>query len=100
MTKPILVSCDSACDISPELRDQYGIQITPMYIHEGEKTFRDGVDITPEDIYRTYDETGLLPQTSAVSPDGPPASRVMGPDCVRRLCMSKSEERTSPNCSI
>ncbi len=69
MTKPILVSCDSACDISPELRDQYGIQVTPMYIHEGEKTFRDGVDITPEDIYRTYDETGLLPQTSAVSPD-------------------------------
>lgn len=69
MSKPILVSCDSACDLSPELREQYGIRITPMFVHEGEKTFRDGVDITPEDIYRIYEDTGLLPQTSAISPD-------------------------------
>ncbi|MBQ9268179.1 MAG: DegV family protein [Oscillospiraceae bacterium] len=69
MRKPVLVSCDSACDISPELREQYGVEVTPMYIHEGDKTFRDGVDITPEDIYRIYEETGLLPQTSAISPD-------------------------------
>ena len=66
--KPILVSCDSACDLSPEHREEYGIRITPMYIQEGEKTFRDGVDITPEDIYRIYEETGILPTTSAISP--------------------------------
>ena len=66
--KPVLVSCDSACDLSPELREQYGIRITPMYIHEGERIFQDGVDIIPEDIYRIYEETGLLPQTSAISP--------------------------------
>ena len=52
MIKPVMVSCDSACDISPSLREEYGIEVTPMYIHEGENTFRDGVDITPEDIYR------------------------------------------------
>ena len=69
MSKPILVSCDSACDLSPEVKEQYGIEITSMFVHEGEKTFRDGVDITPEDIYRIYEETGLLPQTSAISPD-------------------------------
>ena len=69
MIKPVMVSCDSACDISPSLREEYGIEVTPMYIHEGENTFRDGVDITPEDIYRIYDETGMLPQTSAISPD-------------------------------
>ena len=69
MIKPVMVSCDSACDISPSLREEYGIEVTPMYIHEGENTFRDGVDITPEDIYRFYDETGMLPQTSAISPD-------------------------------
>ena len=66
--KPILVSCDSACDLSPEHREQYGIEITSMYVHEGEKAFRDGVDIRPEDIYRIYEETGLLPTTSAISP--------------------------------
>ena len=69
MSKPILVSCDSACDLSLELREQYGIEITHMFIHEGEKIFRDGVDITPDDIYRIYEETGLLPQTASISPD-------------------------------
>lgn len=69
MSKPIMVSCDSACDLSAEMRERYDIQITSMYVHQGEKTFRDGVDITPEDIYRTYEEQGILPQTSAISPE-------------------------------
>lgn len=69
MNKPVIVSCDSACDLSPAHREEYGIEVTSMYVHEGERTFRDGVDITPEDIYSIYDETGLLPTTSAISPD-------------------------------
>lgn len=69
MSKPILISCDSACDLSPELKEQYGIQITSMYVHEGERTFRDGVDITPDDIYRIYENEGILPKTSAIPPE-------------------------------
>lgn len=69
MSKPVLVSCDSACDLSPELKEQYGIQVTHMYVHEGERTFRDGVDITPDDIYRIYEEEGILPKTSAIPPE-------------------------------
>ena len=69
MSKPVLVSCDSACDLSPEMKEQYGIQVTYMYVHEGERTFRDGVDITPDDIYRIYEEEGILPKTSAIPPE-------------------------------
>lgn len=69
MKKPVMVSCDSACDLSPEMREKYGIQITHMYVHEGEEAFRDGVDITPDDIYRIYEERGILPQTAAISPE-------------------------------
>lgn len=69
MSKPVLVSCDSACDLSPEMKEQYGIQVTHMYVHEGERTFRDGVDITPDDIYRIYEEEGILPKTSAIPPE-------------------------------
>lgn len=69
MSKPILVSCDSACDLSPEMKARYGIEVTPMYVHEGERTFRDGVDITPDDIYRIYEEEGILPKTSAIPPE-------------------------------
>lgn len=66
--KPVLISCDSACDLSPEHREQYGIQVIPMYIHVGESVYRDGVDITPEDLYRIYEETGVIPQTAAIAP--------------------------------
>lgn len=69
MSKPVLVSCDSACDLSPELKEQYGIEVTHMYVHEGDRTFRDGVDITPDDIYRIYEEEGILPKTSAIPPE-------------------------------
>lgn len=69
MSKPILVSCDSACDLSPEMKARYGIDVTHMYVHEGDRTFRDGVDITPDDIYRIYEDEGILPKTSAIPPE-------------------------------
>ena len=68
MNKSVLISCDSACDLSPELRDRYGIEITHMYIHQGDRVFRDGVDITPDDIYRVQEETGILPTTASIPP--------------------------------
>ena len=69
MPKPIMVSCDSACDLSEEMRQRYAIQVTSMYIHQDGKVFRDGIDITPDDIYATYDEKGVLPTTSAIPPE-------------------------------
>lgn len=69
MSKPVIISCDSACDLNPELREQYNIQITHMYVHEGDRTFRDGLDICPDDIYRTYEQTGVLPMTAAIPPE-------------------------------
>lgn len=69
MTKPIMISCDSACDLSQEMRERYAIQITHMYIHLDGKTYRDGVDIVPEDIYATFREKTVLPSTSAIPPE-------------------------------
>lgn len=69
MPKPIMVSCDSACDLSDEMRERYAIQITSMYIHQDGNVFRDGIDITPDDIYATYEEKGVLPTTSAIPPE-------------------------------
>ena len=65
MPKPIMVSCDSACDLSDEMRERYAIQVTSMYIHQDGKVFRDGIDITPDDIYATYEEKGVLPTRKA-----------------------------------
>ena len=68
-TRPVLISCDSACDPSPLMRERFGIEVTPMYVLLGEETYQDGVTIFPEDIYRAFDERGILPTTSAIPPE-------------------------------
>ena len=48
----VRILADSTCDLSPELVERYGIGIIPLYVHLGEKEYRDGVDISPEELYR------------------------------------------------
>ena len=63
----IKILSDSTCDLSPELVKKYDIGIIPLYVRLGEKEFRDGVDITPDDIYKWSDETEKTPGTAAPS---------------------------------
>ena len=61
----VKILADSTCDLSPELIAQYGIGIIPLYVHLGEAEFRDGVDITPEQLYKWSDEHNTTPKTAA-----------------------------------
>ena len=61
----IIISSDSTCDLSAELKEKYGIKIIPLGITLGTQVYRDGVDITPEDIYAHHEKTGELPKTTA-----------------------------------
>ena len=63
----VKITSDSTCDLSPELVSRYDIGILPLLITFGEKTYRDGVDTTPADIYRFVEETGSLPKTCALN---------------------------------
>ena len=67
MNKKILISSDSTCDLSREIIDRYQIRILPMGVTLGDKAFKDGVDITPDDIYAHHAKTGELPKTSAIN---------------------------------
>ena len=62
---PIKITSDSTCDLSKELVEKYDIAILPLTVTLGDRSGFDGVDITPEDIYRYVDETGKLSKTSA-----------------------------------
>ena len=42
---------DSTCDLSPEQVAAYNIKMMPLYVHLGDRDYRDGVDIQPDDIY-------------------------------------------------
>jgi len=63
----IVITSDSTCDLSPELRERYNVHILPLGVTLGDKTYFDGVDITPDDIYAHHDKTGELPKTTAAN---------------------------------
>ncbi|MDC7294290.1 DegV family protein [Butyrivibrio sp. DSM 10294] len=63
----IKILSDSTCDLSKELVQRYNIGIIPLYVRLGDEEYLDGVNITPEQIYKWSDEHGETPKTAAAS---------------------------------
>ncbi len=68
MNQTVMITADSACDLTAELLARYRVKRIPLTITEGERSYRDGEDLTPDDIYDLYDRQHVLPKTSAISP--------------------------------
>lgn len=66
--KAVSIIADTTCDLSAEIKEKYQIKTFPLHIHLGDKEYSDGIDISPDDIYRWSDENKATPKTSAVSP--------------------------------
>ena len=67
MSKPVIITADSTCDLSQDLLERFSIKTIPLTILLGEESFYDGLDFTPADMYRRYRADGTLPKTSAPS---------------------------------
>ena len=67
MSKKIVITSDSTTDLGPELHERYNIRTVPLGVTLGDKTFFDGVDITPDEIYAHHAKTGELPHTAATN---------------------------------
>lgn len=63
----IKIISDSTCDLSKELLEKYDIAIRPLYVHLGEDEFVDGVNVTPDDLYKWADANKSTPKTSVFS---------------------------------
>ena len=63
----IKITATSTCDLPPELLERYQITMVPLYVSFGGNTYQDGVDASPEDIFRHVEAGGQLPTTSAVN---------------------------------
>lgn len=61
------VTCESAADLTKELYKKHNIGVLPFRITLGENDFRDGEDITNEDLFEYFNKTKLLPKTSALN---------------------------------
>jgi fatty acid-binding protein DegV len=62
----IAVVTDSVACLPPELVEAYGIRIVPVRIILGERIFRDGIDVTAEEVY-AWQRAGIMPTSSQPS---------------------------------
>lgn len=63
----IKITADSTCDLSPELLERYQISLQPLTVTMGGKSYQDGVNVHPDDIFAHVAKGGDLPATSAVN---------------------------------
>ncbi|WP_340007875.1 DegV family protein [Paenibacillus sp. FSL K6-0276] len=64
----VKIFSDSTSDLPQSWKDTYDIGIVPLYVVFEEGTYKDGKDITPEEVYRRVAVSGVLPKTAAPSP--------------------------------
>lgn len=64
----IKIFADSTCDLSQEVIDKYDIGIAPLSVNIEGKTYKDRVDITPDEFYAILDKLDKPPTTAMPSP--------------------------------
>ena len=64
----VVIMADSTSDLTQSLIQTRDIKIIPLYVNFGEQSYKDGTDITTEELYKKVDELGYLPKSSAISP--------------------------------
>ncbi|MBM7581846.1 DegV family protein with EDD domain [Caldicoprobacter guelmensis] len=65
MDKRVKVFTDSTADLPSEQLEALDISVIPLYVTMGDKSYRDGVDITTQQLYKMVDELQSLPKTAA-----------------------------------
>ncbi len=60
----IAIVTDTACNVTPEMAEEYGIYLLPLEIIFGETSYRDGYDISTEEFYDKLERTDEIPTTS------------------------------------
>ncbi len=67
MSKPVAVVTDSTATVPQALVEEYNMTVVPLQVIWGDRTFLDGVDITPETFYQRLRTAEVLPTTSQPS---------------------------------
>jgi DegV family protein with EDD domain len=64
----VKIVTDSTSDIPAELIKEYGITIVPAYVQFNGKTYRDGVDISQDEVYQKMVTDNIVVKTSQPPP--------------------------------
>lgn len=66
--RPVAVVTDSSADLSDTVLDRHRITLIPLQVLFGDETFRDRVELKPEEFYRRLRAAKDLPTTSQPTP--------------------------------
>jgi DegV family protein with EDD domain len=66
--RPVAVVADSSADLADAVLDRHRIALVPLQVVFGRETFRDRVELKPEEFYRRLRAARELPTTSQPTP--------------------------------
>ena len=64
----VKILTDSTADLPPDVVERLGIAVLPMKVHIGQKTYRDGIDVTAKDFFAKTEHASTTPTTTPPSP--------------------------------
>lgn len=92
----VKILSDSTCDLSKELLERYHINILPLHVLLGEEDYKDGVDITPDEIFQWSDANKTTPKTAAPTiEDAVACMKPLLEDENELLCFAISESMSA-----
>ena len=65
----IRIVTDSTCDLPEAIVEKHSINVIPLYINQGDKSYLDGVDMTREEFYRQLPMFHPAPSTATPGPE-------------------------------
>lgn len=65
----IKIITDSTCDLPKDIVNELGIEVIPIYINLNSTSYRDGIDITLDELNDLISKTEKIPITSQINPD-------------------------------
>lgn len=96
----VRIVADSTCDLSKDLLMQYDISVIPLCVVMDDKSYYDGVDITPDEMYAWADANKTTPKTSAATFEA--AEKVLKPlmDAEEEIIFIGISEKMSTTCNV
>jgi DegV family protein with EDD domain len=63
----VRIVTDSTSDLPPAVAKELGITVVPLSVHFGDKTYKDGVDLSPDQFFSILTTSSVHPTTSQPS---------------------------------
>lgn len=67
MSRNIVITCESNCDLPQSELDRLGVRIRSTYINVKDQTYRDGTELTPSELFELMKDRNTKATTSAIS---------------------------------